>query len=473
MKPIGLGALILLFCPPLFGTPLTEKSIPELIQKSPSWAQIEAGTSGQLSQAHSSLSQFEVYGIGSVGYGESKEDPIFQFAPIFNTTRSASVGLKKKFKYGVSAQVEGFDESISSTALNLSDAHRTGARVSMALDLYSNFLGRVDHSIAKQSQASIKIAKHYDGFNKNKLTAETRKLYWAYVSANQSKTLLKSLLKTAEQQLNEISKKTRVGAADRGDLARARSLVSSRKTQLSLYEFQEIQIFKAIKRLLPSVSEVDTGEQTESLQKALSCILEISQLENPPESSLSEIADLLKEQQKYSLREAKTTSDVDLKLTGQYESNAVGNSFSNSYNEFSNHGKQAYQVGVALEIPLSGEKRELERSRVRLAEQKFNSEIQAIDQNLKESHRAAKQNIRLLAEALKEQKSSIENLDISLSSARTKFSQARISLRDYIYEQDKVFQSRIEEIQTKQQMINEVLDYIEVFDKFQCSFKSL
>ena len=69
--------------------------------------------------------------------------------------------------------------------------------------------------------------------------------------------------------------------------------------------------------------------------------------------------------------------------------------------------------------------------------------------------------------------SSIENLETSLGVSEQKYRQARIGLSNLIFEQDNFFNSKLQEIDTKHQIIHLVYDYFKTFDAFPCSVNRL
>lgn len=473
MHCVRFGCLILLLSFPLHAENLSESKVKSLLPQSSAWKELEAGTATKNTDAETNLSKYSVYGTGEVTYGESKQDPIINVAPVFNRTRSASLGVEKKFSFGVTSSVKAYTSQINVDALPLSRGNRTGAKVNITMDLASNFLGRIDRSKYYLSEASKISANKYDSFNKNNLILEVRKLYWNFITISDSSRLSAELLKTAEKQLKEILQKTKVGAADKGDLAQARSLVATRKNQLNLFQYQEVLLLKEIKNLLPMVNEVTPPDESAVMQQATSCVKKIATLSEPPETSLKEIAGILKKQKELALIEARASGDIDVQLYGEYDSNSIGTGFSGSYDNFSSDGKDAYTVGLTVKIPLSGEKGRLEKAKVKLSQNQYEAEYDKIVNRIVTTHFAAQKNIQLLFSALTEQRTSSDNLEIALKSARQKFLQARISLRDYINEQDKYFASKLDELGIRQQVINEVLGYSQVFDQFQCSFISI
>jgi outer membrane protein TolC len=225
---------------------LTELELISKITETPAYQAQQMVNEGDLAQSEKTRAQFQPQLEGQVNYGESKEDPLFQFSPVITVSRSSTLGVAQKLPIGVNAKIEGFSEQLNIPAFNVLRANRTGARLKLEMDLLSNFLGRRDGSEFKNSKIKIKVSELKSVTAKNSISQEMRKLYWSYMGIEESHKMADVLLTSAQKQLQEIKARRNSGAADVSDVARAEAQVSGRKTQLSVIEYQKAQLFQQL-----------------------------------------------------------------------------------------------------------------------------------------------------------------------------------------------------------------------------------
>jgi outer membrane protein TolC len=190
-------------------------------------------------------------------------------------------------------------------------------------------------------------------------------------------------------------------------------------------------------------------------------------------SDYTEMINLLKEEKRNSLVQARTTGDWDLKLQGAYQQNAVAAGYSDSRELFFDQPKDAFQVGLQLTVPLGSARSKAEKHAVLQTQMGYDSKIREIEKLLHTQHERALKSLSLLEAAVGTQDMSVKSLRTSVDSAKRKYSQARISQVEYILEQDKLFSTEVDTIQSRLLIINEVLDYLKVFNKQHCKFNKV
>jgi outer membrane protein TolC len=456
------------------GTELSETALILRVQETSAFKAQQAQIEGTLSQSQITQAQFQPQLTGSAKYGESKEDPLFQFSPVLTPTKSSAVGVSQKLPIGLSAKIEGFTDQISIPAFNVNRVNRTGARVNLELDLFSNFLGRRDWSELKSSKIKKKVANLQSALNQHGLVQDFRKVYWSYMGLEESYKIAEELLQSATKQMKEIQSRKKVGAADLSDVAQTQAQVSNRQTQLSVISFQKAQLFQQLKMQYSDITTIPYQSTVAALQEVEDCIVKIKAEPNfGSKSDFSQLIDLLQEDKRLSIKKANTISDWDVKLQGQYQKNAVGQGFETSKENFLNMPKEAYQVGIQVSVPLGSSLSKAEKHTLNQVAYNFESQIGNITQSINTQHQRALESLSLLEAAVRTQTDSVKSLRESVVSTRRKYSQARISQIEYILEQDKLYGTEVESIQNRLQIINETLEYLKTFNKQQCRFNKV
>lgn len=453
----------------------SEVDLVSRVEETPFFKSMEASNEGEMARSELTKAQFQPQLEGQMNYGESKEDPLFQFSPVITVSRSSTIGIAQKLPVGVSAKIEGFSEQLNIPAFNVLRANRTGARIKMEVDLLSNFLGRRDGSDFKSAKVKQQVARLKSVLDKNKVTQDLRKLYWSYMGLEESYKIAEILQSSAEKQLQEIKARQRNGAADISDVARAEAQYAGRKTQISMISYQKTDIYQQLKSQFQELSDIPYVPTVTALKDLSECVEAArAQGDHIKFTDYAQMIDLLKEEKSYAIRQAKTTGDWDLKLQGLYQQNAVSTGFSESQDAFLNQPRDAFQVGVHLNVPLGSGARKAEKHSVLQAEHGYDARIKDLQQTIMSRHERAQKSLQLLDDAVRTQDLSVKSLRTSVESTKRKYSQARISQIEFIMEQDKLFSAEVDTIQSRLQIITEVLDYLKVFNKHQCKFnKSL
>lgn len=450
---------------------LTESALILNIHETAAYKNQQSGSEGVYSNSEVVRAKYQPQLQGNVGYAASKEDPLFQFAPIINPARNASVGIAQKLPMGVNAKIEAFSDQVNIPAFNVNRASRTGARLDVEVDLLSNFLGRRDWSELKNARIKKQVANIQSELNAHTLIQDLRKSYWSYMGLEESYKIAEALLSSAKKFNQEILSRKKVGAADQSDVARAQAQLASRQTQMSMIQYQKEQIYQQFKIQYPDVTTIPYQSTQTVLKEVQDCIVKIKAEDKFRDTTdFTKIITLLEEEKRLSVKQANTISDWDVKLKGQYQKNAVGEGFSDSRELFNSQPKEAYQVGLQVSVPLGSSLSKAEKHSINQTLYAYDSQIGVLRQTINTQHQKALSSLAFLEAAVSSQGLSVDNLRASAESARKKYTQARISQIEYILEQDKLFSTEVDSIQNRLQIINETLDYIKTFNQQKCLF---
>lgn len=461
-------------------TSINEAQLLQLARESsPQIKAIEAPASQ--SQMEKSLldSKYETRANLSYNYSTSNEQGLASFIPVFSPTKNFSVGVEKPTPYGVKLGVEGFGESINTKDGTINNAARTGARVRLEMDLLKNLFGRMD--AAELSSKTLQSEKQViqSSLGKKEFELEVRKIYWSLVANQESLELSEELVKSANTQLKDAFRKARSGAADQGDVARNKALVQSRESSVYLFKYEKERLLSQLKQWVPSLVDKDiefTDTDLEpTIRGVLGCVEMItntSEVEEK-ESDYFRLIDLSEKQYKAEKKRAKTTGDWDLKLTSYYQKSGVGEGFSNAYDRYQETSQDGYGVGVVVSIPLEGDSSRAERNQKLFVDQRFQSDIESTKLKIAETHKEVQKALRLLKGAARAQQQNVTAMETSLKSMQRKYRQARINLSQLVYEQDTLFSSQLQSIQTKLAVIHALYDYFKIFNHHSCPLNEI
>ena len=246
-------------------------------------------------------------------------------------------------------------------------------------------------------------------------------------------------------------------------------------------QYQKEQLEFQLKQLAPWFSGklVSVNPNPEDIDDAvrgvLSCVSSITadKKAQPNYSDYFSVLELTKEVYSSERRQAEATGDWDLKLTSSVQWSGVDEGFSDAIDEYNNNSKDGYAVGLALSIPLEGDIADAEAAHKRVVENNYSSQIQTLEQQIYETHIQVSKSLLLLQEAAGAIKQNVDNLKVSLKSSQRKYKQARISIHELVGEQDQLFSSQLNEIDTKLAVIHALYDYFKVFNNHPCKLNKI
>ncbi len=458
---------------------LSEKYLKELIDKEPpSIQQIEASFLGA---KKSYLTNEEQLGFRLEGEGQiyrSKERLLNNFdGGVTRSATSYSLGIVKPTRYGMEFGAEAFGNK--ATNAFVTDAATNGAAFSLSVDLFQNFLGRQTDSALKQSKLSLRRAELEKKSSLKTFEANIRKLYWALVANNEQKKLLKSLVKTAEKQYRDASKRKKSGVADAGEVARFRSQWTSRQANLLALNYQEGEVLKSLKQLLPELNGKKVSlakyDVEETVGKVLRCTATIDAFTKAPfrHTVYDEIVELLEKEEQLQQKIISRTDGPQIKLVGEYATVGRGFGFDESREDFSDNSKPRTSLALQFSIPLGKSKKKTRKVSELLNKKRYSSEARANLAKINAFHSETVYLIKTLRDVVKSQRDTNKYITQSLNLSRKKYKQARISLQELISEQDSLLQSQLNEIDSNLTIINTLIDYFSIYMDVPCAFNKI
>lgn len=456
-------------------TLLSEGQIIQMAKKdSPRGKQIEAGNQAATAQTYAVKSQFDPKLSSSYTYASSKEQAIIQFIPVFRPQKIFNLGVSQKTSLGTNITASTFSQQISTADGFINNATQVGVQLGLEIDIWKNFFGRLDRAQLRSAKLNKQVNDIQAEIDRRSFVLDIRRIYWSLIANQVSLDLSKELVKTAKTQLSESKRKLREGLGDKGDVARNQAQLSSRESSVLFFSYQKEILLSQLKAQLPSLQgqiiSVNAREVIDMERKARQCMAQIASRPNVDlkQTNYDDIVSLLDEQQQNELMVANATDSIDLKLTGQYQASGVSDSHSNAYRQLDEQFLNGYQVGVAIKVPLGGELGRSREAQVSATRSRFDAQKQALSLGLKAEHEKIQKAMQLLIEASRSQAKTVESLKTSLQRTKRKYKQARVSLNTFILEQDNLFSSELQLIDTKNQILQLLLNYFKVFTNHPC-----
>lgn len=414
-----------------------------------------------------------------MGLSRSGEEASNPFQPVISPAEQWSLGLSQKLRVGTSLSASVFGSQNSASDGTFTEATQLGAKAEIQIDLWRNLFGRLDRAQFGSAHAQKQKAQLQFLIQQKKNESDLRKLYWSLIASDQSHKLSEELLKSAEAQLKDVLERSRAGVADRGEIARTKSMVESRKASLLLFEYEKEVLLQAFEKQLTGFRAsdyvIDSAKAFASEKIVGQCLVQI-RTQATMNLDHTDVDELIREFQKETEAEmdiAEKHSSADLQLVASLQTTGIGNTYSASQDNLSDQRKTGQSVGVVWTMPLGGASQVSEAALLRAKQNSLRSQSESLTNDLESTYRTMRKALHLLQQGLENQEKNTENLSQSFQETRRKFQQGRVPISTLIYEQDALFQSQLQEISFKKQISHVLLDYFSVFNQCPCSWNLL
>jgi len=425
------------------------------------------------------LEGYSPQAYGTVQYGDSDEKSLSPFQPTLGPTVNVLAGIRKRYAKGITGSAEAFTSEASTSDRALDRAAQFGTRASLNMDLWRNFMGRLDETNLQSSQVQEERTKLETEIQERSGELALRKAFWSLVSIDESLKVNADLIRSAERQLSESQKRLRDGIADRGEVARYQAQVESRRSSEISLNIQRQLIESGIKRQIASLQGTSIrigGVSLDAEQsKFQTCSAQIlAQAATPMQYAASqELLKKLTEEHEVKQKQAGMHSSPDLSLQVSLQRSGVDQGTDRAADDFTNRGKQGFSIGLNLVVPLDEQSDFSERKLISTQKLVFEAQTQQLKHELTVTHEDTRRALQLLASALERQTRESKYLTINLDHTREKFNQGRIPVSLLIQEQDGLFASRLTEIDIKRQIVHAMYDYFQVFTRHPCPMNQI
>ena len=159
---------------------------------------------------------------------------------------------------------------------------------------------------------------------------------------------------------------------------------------------------------------------------------------------------------------------ADLNLCANAEYSGRGEEYKGGFEEVGEDGKVAYTVGLNLTVPLGDAKTRTREKRAILEKSMATSQKGRMLADADARHEQMLPMVALLASVVEAREKSSKDLERAIKESRQMYDQARVTIDALINDQNALLASRIEEVKTRQLVINELLDYFAIFTEVPC-----
>ncbi|TNE96525.1 MAG: TolC family protein [Deltaproteobacteria bacterium] len=456
---------------------LSESSLSKLSDDVPTMQQIELLSDSAKLGYLGMNDAFTPSLTASAYYSENKEKQLNRFAPITSPIKDFSVGVEKPTSIGMKLGAKVFAQQTTNSFVTSSTT--TGISAELAMDLHKDFLGRITKTELDNRKMEADKADLEKKISKKAFIQNLRKLYWALVANNEAQKITKELLVTANQQVKQAEDRFKNKVADSGEVARYRSQVAARTASLISLQYQQSNLHQRLKEMIPSLASktivLAPYNLDETVNNVLVCSSMLEQKTNSPMdfTLYDEVVQILNGQEQNQKKIDNLYDTWDLALQSEIKKTGKEYTYSESYSDLSSDGRNAYQVGLQLTIPLGSRKKDTREVKEIVNKKKFKAEQEANLAKLEAYHSQMIRSVTLLKQVVANQKINSFNLAKSLKVSQKKYKQARITVEQLVQEQDGFLNSNLAEIETKLNIINTLLDYFSVYTETPCNLNRI
>ncbi len=458
---------------------LTEKLLAKLAQeKTPTLMQLSLSQGKAENAKREYQDGFRPSLFSGMSYLKTNENPFITFQPVISPLTYFEVGVQKKFKRGIDSKVTLTTDRREFDLAGVPETRGiTYAALELTIDLWKNFLGRSDQANLKSLEALWQQSKVQQQIGTHNFLIQLRQIFWNTMALEESIKISDKLYRTALRQEGDALQRYKSSVADKGELARYRAQTATRSSQVTALKYQKEQSLRQLKTLVGDLKqqelELPEVNLSRMIKNVTQCVLTINSykkvpLENTLYDELNAEIDKYQQQQKTL---AKTYSDVDVKLTAQGFTRAASGSVSDSFSDAFAENRQGFQVGLNVSVPLGHKK--TERQKEQLADQEGLLRQQEISQQLAATHDFIRRSVNYLMKTIDDQKRSKSNLQIRIKDMRRKYKQGRVSVTDYINDQDALLKTELDLVQTKNSILQTLLNYFSFFGLTPCKFNQV
>ncbi|MEZ4703977.1 MAG: TolC family protein [Bdellovibrionota bacterium] len=416
--------------------------------------------------------------FGMAMYRRTNEEPFIAFNPVVSPQSVFEAGVRKKFNVGITGKASvGLDNRNFQFNGSTQTPSIATARIGFTMDLWKNFLGRLDRAELQALEANQQQSYLYQSIGQHAFWINLRSIYWNLIMLDEQIELAQKMYEHAQQQEKVVRKQYQEQASDMAELSLYQSQTSSRQNEVLHLKFQREQQIQRLASMVPAFSEKNIKIVPESAEivrgKVLGCIATIQGFQSLPKDTTQydEILEQVSAHRKAQLTQARSYSEVDVNLSGDVFSTAVDPEIAPAFGEVFGEKRQGFQVQLNVSVPLG--KKDTEKKKLHLVTQQQEKDESEIRLMMQSSFDFIKKSIPLLITSIEAQKRDIDSLVVRTREVKKKYNQGRISIGDYISDQDRLLQSELALRSSQNIVIQTLLQYLSVYGQTDCDFNKV
>lgn len=443
------------------------------------------GFSSMISQEQAIVSQkenkdqYSTSAFANATYINTNEEAFIAFQPIISPQNIIELGVRKKIPYGLDLEASvGFDNRQFDLGSGKESPSIATSSLNINMNLWKNFLGKLDQANLNSFQLQEKRADIQNKINQSQQLYTLRSMFWNLVAVNEQIKISQSMADLAKKQLNNAQSRYRQSASDLAEVSFYRSQLASRNNAVIVYNYNKQVIVDQFKKMIPELSNYsDIQVKDFDLQKAridvLQCVNSIQQSSSVPENETlySELIKVVKDYYTTQNKIHKTYDDIDINLNANIYTRAVDPSAFDALEESFTENRRGIMASLNINVPLGNTK--TEANKTKLNQMMLDNEIRTLRQNFLSQYQFVQKNASLLLQSIEQQKNNLDSLKIRSREILKKFNQGRLSISDYISDQDRLLQTELQLIDSQNLIVQTMLDYLNIFSKSPCAFNEV
>ncbi len=415
---------------------------------------------------------------GSGQIFRSNSDASNSFQPAVRNSHGWDVYASKAWTIGMTSKL-GIKNDYSKLKSSSGDilSHSPTYYLQIQASLFQNLFGKLDRALQEQSQFAKTTYKLKAQMAEHQSITAARTLYWSIMANNISISLSKSLIETSKQQLKEMNRRYKSGAAEKADVYLSEAQVSQREAALLGLQLKEQGYLRELRLIVPAIGNIGRENfPTINIENVIAnvseCIVQISSHKETPRQYTSYAA-LFEIYKKISAAEsslARKGLGPEVSLGLQVASKGVDPTFNDAFSEASDLNKGSWGASLGVTVPLDGSSSKLIRTKKRLAEINELKQHRELELLLNGTHESALTSIQYLLGSIRTLDSSSKALGNRVEAVQKKYRQGRVDFLSLVQEQDQLFNADIGLTESRLLFLRELFNYFSIFNKTPCDF---
>ncbi|HMQ10781.1 MAG TPA: TolC family protein [Oligoflexia bacterium] len=423
--------------------------------------------------------QYSASAFANATYINTNEEAFIAFQPIISPQNIVEFGVRKKIPYGLDVEASiGFDNRQFDLGSGNENPSIATSSLNINMNLWKNFLGKLDQANLNSFQLQQKRADIQNKINHAQQLYTLRSMFWNLVAVNEQIKISQSMADLAKQQLNNAQSRYRQSAADLAEVSFYRSQLASRNNAVIVYNYNKQVIVDQFKKVIPELSQysdiqVKDFDSQKTRSDVLQCVNFIQQSVSVPEDQTlySELIKVVKDFYTTQNKIHKTYDDIDINLNANIYTRAVDPSAFDAFEESFAENRRGLMASLNINVPLGNSKTEVNKTK--LNQMMLDNEIKTLRQNFLTQFQFVQKNASLLLQSIEQQKNNLDSLKTRSREILKKFNQGRLSISDYISDQDRLLQTELQLVDSQNLIIQTMLDYLNIFSKSPCAFNQV
>lgn len=416
--------------------------------------------------------------IGNVSEERTNRRPIFKFSPVSSPINRGTVTWKQKTLYGVDtlgtlgAEIQKFN--FDGNAINVS---ALVLELQTSINLWQNFKGKLDQWDRYGLDASSHASKLKKEVQTHGLYLELKRIYYDLIINHQAHQLAKLRYDQAIAQTQYAKNKLGLYATDTGEVDRFIAQQESRQQAIYQLELQKESILLGLKNKFhqfngPGITvKVDSFDMLKKQQSVLACLKQITMVPNVP-AHFSHVGKIRHEMDKFfeaKIQKANSYQEMDFSLDFAFRTNGVEKTFIKSLDDGLLHNRLGFKIGLNLTIPLPGENR-TKRLMLNKIHREKELTYRETDLQLSSLHDYAKNSLTILMKNMESAHTMTKALEKRVHVMQNKFEQGRVSVSEFIQDQDTLLESQYAGLNNQQTIVHGLITYLQTYHLFPCEF---